>query len=121
MSAQKVNRVINSIEGDIESGEPDENESLASKFDSLGQEIIADSYDILMRAKKRGYRLSEDEDYMQTTKVKQFNIINSIFTKLKRQNRILDHPNENFDKELLQKIKEKRTTVPSIVRDLSQQ
>ena len=55
MSARKVNLKIQDIEDDVESGEI-VGESLSEKFDALGQEIIADSYDILMRAKKKGMK-----------------------------------------------------------------
>lgn len=115
MSAQRVNAVIRDIENDVESGEIS-GDSLSEKFDALGQEIIADSYDILMRAKKKGMRVDADEEYMQVMKVKQFNIISSVFAKLKRQNRVIDEPNKDFDKQLIQKIKEKRSTVGEIVQ-----
>lgn len=120
MSTVMVNRAISDIEFDIETGEPEAGDTLAEKFDSLGQEIISDGYDILMRCKKRGFRLSEDEEYEQMMKVKQFNMISTVFTKLKKQGRISDHINEDFDRQLLQKIKEKRSTVGNIVRNINE-
>lgn len=114
-AAKRAELAIQDIEKDVESGEIQGN-SLSEKFDALGQEIIADSYDILMRAKKKGMRVGEDEEYMQVMKVKQFNIISSVFAKLVRQNRVIGQPNANFDKQLIQKIKEKRSSVGEIVR-----
>lgn len=121
MSTFKVNRAISNIEDDIETGEPEPDETLAEKFDTLGQEIISDAYDIILRCKKSSsYRITADDEYQQATKVKQFNIISTVFTKLKKQGRITDHINEDFDRQLLQKIKEKRSTVGNIVRNINE-
>lgn len=92
----------------------------AERFDSLGQDLISDNWDILTNLKKKGERVSEERDYELKTKMSCFRNISSVISVLKRQNRIIDKPNENFDKQLLQKIKDKKGSMPSIVRDMNE-
>lgn len=119
MSTRKVNLAIDNIEDSISGdGEFQDHSTLAEKFDRLGQEIISDGYDILMRLKTKGQRLDEDTEYLQSMKIRQFNVIASVFMRLKKQGRISDDkPNEKFDQELIEMIKKKRSSVGEIVRD----
>lgn len=112
----KSDAIIRSIEDCIEMGEPDER-TLAEKFDDLHQELLQMSYEILIKATKRGYRLSEDESYMQTLKISQLNVITKLYMNLKKAGRIADtRPNDNFDSQLLNKIKNGRKSAGEIVQ-----
>lgn len=110
-----ANKTIDEINEDIESNEA---EGLSQRFDDLGQDLISDNWEILTNLKKKGQKPSEDLSDELKIKMTCFRNISAVISVLKRQNRIVDKPNDDFDKQLLEKIKNKRSTVPSIVRSL---
>lgn len=93
--------------------------SMQERFDILGQEIITHSYYLMDRQMKNGTRISKEEKELQHDTVEQFNIIEKIFTKLKKAGRLSNvGPNEHFDEQLLKRIQSKKSTIGDIVREI---
>lgn len=115
MGVKKVNQALDEISNE-------ESEMTVEKnFDNLCQEILSQSYQICIKAKKKGTKIEEDEDYRQIQMVKQVRIISSIYAMLKRNGRISTKPNEHFDEQLLAKIKEQKSTIGDIVVSTKQE
>jgi ribosome-binding ATPase YchF (GTP1/OBG family) len=93
--------------------------SIQDRFDLLGQEIIAHSYFIMERQRKTHERMTAEEKLEQQDSVEQFNIIEKIFTKLKKAGRLSNvSANDHFDEQLLKRIQSKKSTIGEIVREL---
>jgi len=109
MPIKKINQALDEI------GSEDNGMTVEQNFDNLCQTILAQSYEICMRAKKKGVKIDDDDDYRQVQMVKQVRIISGIYAMLKRNGRIATKPNEHFDEQLLAKIKEQKGTIGEIV------
>jgi hypothetical protein len=109
MPKYKIDQALEEI------GNEESEMTVEQNFDNLCQTILAQSYEICMRAKKKGVKIDEDDDYRQIQMVKQVRIISGIYAMLKRNGRIATKPNEHFDEQLLAKIKAQKGTIGDIV------
>lgn len=114
MGMTKVNRALDEISND------ESEMTVEQNFDNLCQEILSQSYEICIKAKKKGTKIDEDEDYRQTIMVKQSRIIAGVYNMLKRNGRIATKPNEHFDEQLLEKIKKQKSAMGDIVVSVPQ-
>ena len=111
-----VKNIDEAFEGIIDE---DSDLSIQERFDLLGQEIIAHSYYIMERQRKTHERMTVEEKLEQQDSVEQFNIIEKIFTKLKKAGRLSNvSPNGHFDEQLIKKIQAKKSTIGDIVRKI---
>lgn len=95
---------VNAALENIESG--DGSKSAQEMFDELSQEVIATSYAIIKRKKGGGHGMTDDEKEFLHEAQYQLQIIEKVFSKLKKSGRIAPSANEKFDDELREKIKE---------------
>lgn len=100
-----------------------DNMTIEERIDKLGQEIMANSFIFIDRAKKSGKRATAKEIRMQEELQRQFKYIVSVYQTLKKTNRISNNPGNNtaFEKDLLSRIKEKSGSIGSIVQKLPTQ
>lgn len=107
------------IAAEVDDLELDESGStLEQRFDNLAQYIIMSAWETIKRVRKKGTKIDQEEEYRQGETLKQFKIISGIYEKLKKNGRIAGKPNEHFDEQLLQKIKDKKGSIGDIVRDI---
>ena len=92
-------------------------ESLEQRIDALGQEILANAFMAIDAVKKKGKKQSEKEIIIQEELQRQFKLIQNVYTQLKKMNRIPNGGgnNNDFSKGLLDKIKEKKSSLGAIV------
>lgn len=84
----------------------DGSKSADEMFDELGQEVIATSYAIIRRKKDGGPGMTSEEKQFLDEAQYQLQIIEKVFYKLKKNGRIAVKPNEKFDQQLHEKIKQ---------------
>lgn len=88
--------------------------SVEEMFDAMGQEIIANGL-YLSEKVKSGKKVTKQEENEQQERIKRFKEIEMVLTKLKKNNRISAGDNSKFTKDLLDKIKAKKSSVGAIV------
>ena len=94
--------------------------SIEQRFDQIGQEIISNAYVIIKRMKKGGPSMTSEEKTLQDEMMYQLNIVEKVFSKLKKAGRIAPPANKDFDTELMGKMKDdlekSKSSVGQIVR-----
>ncbi len=73
-----------------------------------------------MNAHKSGRCITKEEDAAQAIMVKQVKTIGSMLSLLKKHGRIENHINNDFDRQLLEAIKAKRSSISPIVRNMNE-
>lgn len=101
---------------DIENEDSDV--SMEERFDNLLQEIIAQAFFIIDRQRKTKIRMTDDEKNLQDDMMYQLRMVEKVFSIAKKQGRIAPKANEDFDNQLLRKIKNFKSTMGEIVRDV---
>jgi hypothetical protein len=91
--------------------------SIEEKIDRLGQEIMANAFYVMDRIGMEGKKSSKLEIELQEEAVRQFNYIKKTYDALMKMNRISTNPKNNtdFEKGLMEKMRETKSTLGSIV------
>lgn len=92
--------------------------TVEQRFDSLCQQMIAFAFYIIDRHRRLGEPIHEHEQQWQKAAMEELKMIERVFAMAKKNNRIYPKPNEQFDEQLIAKIKEMKSTVGDIVRKL---
>jgi hypothetical protein len=99
--------------------------TVGETIDEIGQEIMANAVYMIEKI-RNGQKVTKEEEAMQVEMNVQFKYLESTYQKLVKMKRIEGvsdkgvNSNESFDKNFLQKIKNKQTTMGAIVRDMSE-
>lgn len=113
MRTKKPSLLISSFEsmGDL---------TLEQKIDRLGQEIMANAFALMERIGREGKKASKVEIELQEELVRHFNVIKSTYNSLIKMGRITPNNKNNgeFDKGLLDRVKEAKSTVGNIVTNV---
>lgn len=91
--------------------------SIEERFDNLSQEMLKNAW-ILMRKLSKGQKVTPEEKAFQEEGMKLLHMADKIFSMLRKHKRIDNKPNVNFDKQLVQKIKQMQSTIGEIVQKL---
>ena len=101
-----------------EEAEKIEPQSIEARIDAVGQELLATAFSFLERRRKR-VKIPEEEIISHKEQMDEFKNLERIYNSLKRMNRVGGNskPAENFDAQVLAKIKAKESSLGSIVRN----
>jgi len=99
---------------DEESGIP-----LSVKINNLRSAFMWNAFETMKRIKKHGTKspVSEEEEYKQVEGMRQFRIIERMYESQLKSAKIQGKGSEDVDKEYLNRIKQKKSTIGDIVRD----
>lgn len=92
-----------------------ESKSIEERVDELGQEILANAFFLIDKIKK-GKKVTKEEEAMQQELMSQFKMIETIYMKLKRMNRVVGEPNADFSKGLIERLRAKK--IPGSIGDI---
>lgn len=113
-------QIDRSFEG-LMSESADNNMTMEQRFDSLAQQLISLSFMIMDRQRIHKTRMTEDEKAFLDDGIYQLNLIEKVFGKLRKQGRLPQSalvPNQDFDKQLIQQIAERKSSMSNIVQQL---
>lgn len=99
----------------------DENSTMEQRFDALLQVLTANAFYLMDRQRSKGKKPSVEEKEFQEECMAQMNMIGKVFALARKHGRIANTPNENWDAQLLIKIKNKRGSIADIVQSLPPQ
>lgn len=120
MSKDLTSITSNPISTESEIDKIEQAESLEERIDALGQEIMANAFFVIDRIKKDGKKETKREIERQEELQRQFKVIRTVYSELKKMNRVIGVPNPDFSKGLLQKIKDKESSIGAIVTRIDQ-
>lgn len=96
----------------------DENSSLEQRFDAILQVMISNAFFLLDRQRRSGVKPSDEEKDFQQECLAQLKLIEKGFSVARKNGRIGNVPNQNFEGELLVRIKKMRGSMGNIVTTL---
>jgi hypothetical protein len=95
--------------------------TLEQQIDALGQEILANAFVTIRKVRRYGKKSTIKEQEVQAELQTQFKYIQSTYLSLKKMNRVQANPGNNFEENLLEKIKQKKSSIGNIVTRVPKQ
>lgn len=102
-------------------------QTIEAKIDELGQELLAQGFSLIDRMRKKKKTEEEKTElaeamHSQEAMMKQFKVLQSVYTALVKMNRIdgsgKRKKTEEFDRAVLEKIKNQKSALGGIVRKI---
>lgn len=91
--------------------------TIEQRIDEIGQELLANAF-LIMDSLRAGNQVSESLQIRQDEMQKQLKFLKNTYMDMVKMGRINTKPNENFDKQFLNKIKEQKGTIGNIIADI---
>lgn len=95
--------------------------TLGERISGLRQALLWNSYHAIKRIKRFGTKhpISEEEDYKQVECMRHFKDIEKMYTSEVKANKLLGKSDDAMNNDFLKKIKEMKSSIGDIVRDLN--
>ena len=95
--------------------------TLGERISGLRQALLWNSYHAIKRIKKFGTKhpISEEEEYKQIECMRHFKDIEKMYTSEVKANKLLGKSDDAMNNDFLKKIKEMKSSIGEIVRDLN--
>ncbi len=89
--------------------------SIEERLDALGMELMENAFLTMDKMKQYGKKASKKDIELQEELQRNFKTLCATYQMLKKLGRISNKPNENFEADLLKRVKDKKSSLGAIV------